>query len=65
MKYYVVIDTNVLVSAALKGNSNPGLILRMVDEGIILPLINKQIISEYVNVLKRPKFHLIYYLSSL
>lgn len=29
----------------------------MVDEGIILPLINKQIISEYVNVLKRPKFH--------
>ena len=57
MKYYVVIDTNVLVSAALKGNSNPGLILRMVDEGIILPLINKQIISEYVNGLKRPKFH--------
>lgn len=57
MKYYVVIDTNVLVSAALKGDSNPGLILRMVDEGIILPLINKQIISEYVNVLKRPKFH--------
>lgn len=65
MKYYVVIDTNVLVSAALKGDLNPGLILRMVDEGIILPLINKQIISEYVHVLKRPKFHLIYYLSSL
>ena len=65
MKYYVVIDTNVLVSAALKGNLNPGLILRMVDEGIILPLINKQIISEYVNVLKMPKFHLNYYLSSL
>ena len=57
MKYYVVIDTNVIVSAAIKINSNPGLILRLVDDGIIIPLINEKIISEYINVLKRPKFH--------
>lgn len=57
MKYYVVIDTNVIVSAAIKINSNPGLILRLVDDGIIIPLINEEIISEYINVLKRPKFH--------
>lgn len=57
MKYYVVIDTNVIVSAAIKINSNPGLILRIVDDGIIIPLINEEIIAEYINVLKRPKFH--------
>lgn len=57
MKYYVVIDTNVIVSAAIKINLNPGLILRLVDDGIIIPLINEEIIAEYINVLKRPKFH--------
>lgn len=57
MKYYVVIDTNVIVSAAIKIDSNPGLILRLVDDGIIIPLINEEIIAEYINVLKRPKFH--------
>lgn len=57
MKYYVVIDTNVLISAALKMDSNPGIILRLVDEDIIVPLVNKKIIEEYINVLKRPKFH--------
>lgn len=47
MKYYVVIDTNVLVSAALKPESNPGLIFKFVDENIIVPLINEEIINEY------------------
>ena len=48
MKYYVVLDTNVIVSATIKIDSNPGLILRLVDDGIIIPLINEEIIAEYI-----------------
>ncbi len=39
MKYYAVIDTNVLVSAVLKPSSNPGMIIRLALEGIIIPLV--------------------------
>ena len=56
MKYYVVVDTNVLVSASLKPESNPGIIFRLVDEGIIVPLINDGIMNEYRLVLSRAKF---------
>ena len=65
MKYYAVIDTNDSVSAALKVNSNQDFILRMVNEGFILSLINKQIISKYICALKKLKFPFNYYLSSL
>ena len=58
MKYYAVIDTNVLVSAMLKWNSVPGTIMELVFNGTILPLLNKSIMEEYQNVLSRPKFHL-------
>ena len=56
MKYFATIDTNVLVSAALKPISNPGAILKLVDDGVVIPLVNNQILSEYQNVLSRPKF---------
>lgn len=58
MKFYVVIDTNVLVSSALKPESNPGIIYNLVQQGIIVPIINDKIVSEYFEVLSRPKFHL-------
>ena len=58
MKYYVVIDTNVLVSAMLKWNSIPGNILELTFDGPIIPLLNKEIVEEYRNVLSRRKFHL-------
>ena len=58
MKYYVVIDTNVLVSAMLKWNSIPGNILELTFDGPIIPLLNAAIIREYRDVLSRPKFHL-------
>lgn len=58
MKYYAVIDTNVLVSAMLKWESVPGHILRLVFEGTIIPVLNPDIVKEYQEVLKRPKFHL-------
>ena len=58
MKYFVVIDTNVLVSAVLKYNSIPGTIMEFAFNGKIVPVLNKEIESEYRNVLLRPKFHL-------
>ncbi len=58
MKYYAVIDTNVLVSAMLKWNSVPGNIMELVFDGLIVPLYNSEILKEYREVLSRPKFHL-------
>ena len=58
MKYYAVIDTNVLVSAMLKWNSVPGSILELVFDGPIIPVLNAGILNEYRTVLSRPKFHL-------
>lgn len=56
MKFYAVIDTNVLVSAALKPESVPGQVLELVLDGVIVPVLNKTIIDEYRDVLLRPKF---------
>lgn len=58
MKFYVVIDTNVLVSSVLKPESNPGIIYNLVQQGTIVNIINDKIVSEYFEVLYRPKFHL-------
>ena len=58
MKYYAVIDTNVLVSALLKWDSIPGNVVELVYNGTIVPLLNTHIVSEYREVLARPKFHL-------
>lgn len=57
MKYYAVIDTNVLVSAMLKWDSIPGNVLELVYSGTIIPLLNEDIVKEYKEVLSRPKFH--------
>lgn len=58
MRYYAVIDTNVLVSAMLKWNSVPGSVLELAFSGTIIPLLNEHIVKEYRSVLERPKFHL-------
>lgn len=58
MKYYVVIDTNVLVSAVLKSYSVPGSIVELAFDGPIIPILNEAIEKEYREVLSRPKFHL-------
>ena len=57
MKYYAVIDTNVLVSAMLKWNSIPGNVMELTFDGSIVPILNEQIVKEYREVLTRPKFH--------
>lgn len=58
MKYYAVIDTNVLVSAMLKWNSTPGEIMAFAFSGVVVPLLNEHIVKEYREVLSRAKFHL-------
>ncbi|MBQ6504031.1 MAG: putative toxin-antitoxin system toxin component, PIN family [Flexilinea sp.] len=57
MIYYAVLDTNVLVSAMLKGTSIPGVIVDQSLNGKIIPLLNSEIILEYKEVLSREKFH--------
>lgn len=56
MKYYAVLDTNVIVSAMLKWDSIPGNVIEFVFDGIITPILNDAILSEYYEVLLRPKF---------
>ena len=56
MKYYAVIDTNVIVSSMLKHESIPGTIVDLINSRIIVPLLNEEILSEYYDVLTRNKF---------
>ena len=56
MKFYAVIDTNVVVSSMLKHSSNPGLIIDYVIAERIIPLLNEEIIEEYLSVLTRNEF---------
>lgn len=60
MKYYAVIDTNVLVSALLSKNENSATVKVMdaVFDGKIIPLYHHDILAEYNEVLHRKKFHL-------
>ena len=58
MKYYAVIENNFLFSDMLKWDSVPGNIMEFTFGGIIIPIVNDDIIEEYTTVLSRPKFHL-------
>ena len=60
MKYYAVIDTNVLLSALLskKEDSATVKVLDAVFEGKIIPLYHQDILREYNEVLHRDKFRL-------
>lgn len=56
MHFYVIIDTNIIVSAVLKDDSLPRKFLNLVDLNLITPLLSKGIICEYSDVLSREKF---------
>lgn len=56
MTFYAVIDTNVIVSSMLKTNSIPGKIIDYIRTNTIVPLLNEEIIEEYVDVLTRNEF---------
>ncbi len=58
---YAVIDTNVIISAALakdRSQSVPFSILQAAITKKYIPLVDSLIIEEYKEVLYRPKFHL-------
>ena len=56
MKFYAVLDTNVLVSAMLRLGSVPGQVAAEAMNGDIIPVLNDEILEEYEDVLRRPKF---------
>ena len=60
MRYYAVVDTNVIVSALIAKNpdSPPRQVFRAMLSGGIIPLYHSDILTEYKEVLSRKKFHL-------
>ena len=58
MKVYDVIDTNVLVSALLakRTDSAPVQVLDRLFNRDFIPMYNDEILAEYSEVLRRPKF---------
>ncbi len=52
----IVLDTNVLVSGLLTPFGPTGEIVRMVSAGELILAIDARILSEYQEVLHRPKF---------
>ncbi|MCD7750479.1 MAG: putative toxin-antitoxin system toxin component, PIN family [Lachnospiraceae bacterium] len=60
MGCYAVIDTNVIVSALITKNPKAPTVevLHEIFGGRITPLFHEDILAEYEEVLRRPKFHL-------
>ena len=59
MRCCAVVDTNVIVSALLskKDDAATVLVVKAMLEGRFIPLYHEEILSEYEEVLSRPKFH--------
>ena len=51
----VVIDPNVFISATITPNGALGLIIRLIDEGTLVPVVTQHLVDEVVYVLARPK----------
>src|SRR5216684_8412888 len=51
-----IIDTNVLVSALIAPSGNEALLLLAVKQGLVRPCFSSAILTEYSEVLARPKF---------
>ena len=52
----VVVDTNVLVAGLLSPFGPPGEIIRMIASGAVTLCVDARILTEYAEVLSRPKF---------
>ena len=52
----VVVDTNVLVAGLLSPFGPPGEIVRMIASGAVSLCLDARILTEYADVLSRPKF---------
>ena len=53
----VVVDTNIFVSAALRGGT-PREVVRLWEDEIFTLVVSSEIVDEYMEVLSRPKFRL-------
>jgi uncharacterized protein len=51
-----VIDTNVLVSGLLTPHGNEALIILAIHQGFLRPCFSDEMLTEYAEVLARPKF---------
>ncbi len=51
-----VIDTNVLVSGLIAASGNEALILLAIHQGLVRPCFSEVMLTEYADVLARPKF---------
>ena len=60
MKYYCVFDTNVIIAFFLNKNKESSVYKiinnHFIEKDDIVPITNKKILYEYLNVLKRKKF---------
>lgn len=52
----VVVDTNVVVSGLLSPFGPPGVIVRLITAGRLIPCYDARIVAEYTEVLHRPAF---------
>lgn len=53
----VVLDTNIIISGILSPSGNPGRVLDLMINKLIMPCFDSRILTEYEEVLLRPKFH--------
>lgn len=53
---FVVVDTNILVSAFWSRNGNPAKIIGLIQNRIITPCYDYRILEEYEEVLSRARF---------
>jgi putative PIN family toxin of toxin-antitoxin system len=56
MSPHAVYDTNVIVSAVLKPGSIPASLVALTMHGSVRIFLSPEILAEYKDVLKRPKF---------
>ena len=54
---FVVLDTNVIVSATLTPKGTASKAFGLVSSGILIPCYDVRILNEYQTVLHRPKFN--------
>ena len=51
-----VVDTNVLVSAMISSAGNEALLVMAINQGLVAPCLSLEILDEYRDVLRRPRF---------
>lgn len=56
IKAFVVIDTNVLVSAMQSNSKAPFYVLELVEKGNLIPIFDKRMLKEHYEVLHQDEF---------